>query len=351
MTDVRHRLVGLLDYVEQVARLDQRVAFSLRDYRLPDGSTFAVSNTELLNAPGVTLDSSDDDGAVWLEVARPAAKGKSAKDASRRKAQTLYRALHQIFQQAEAGDSAIELVWGMGLVRWQKNGHTIDRPLLERRMDIECDEATGALRLRPTAANATFDLRPYEELGCPKLTTLATLIRREIQRAAKKDGLSPFLRDSTAPILTAAATRLDPRGRFEPETTSPPLAPQDLNHLVITGEWVLFARPRSKHAALQDIEALRDAALDDNQKLDGLAAKLVAANAFQAEPAFHAAPAAPVAPIDWGESSDTSDADSDDDDDDWDEEEFMRRAAPTQAAAQPADAERGRARRLLPEAL
>ncbi len=339
MTDVRHRLVGLLDYVEQVARLDQRAAFSLRDYRLPDGATFAVANTELLNAPGVTLDSSDADGAVWLEVARPSTKGKSGKDSSRKPTHALYQALNNLFQKMEAGDSSIELVWGMGLVRWQKNGRTIDRPLLERRMEIERDEATGALRLRPTNANATFDLRPYEELGCPKLTTLATLIRREIQRAAKKDGLSPFLRDSTAPILTAAATRLDPRGTFEPDTTSPPLAPHDSGHLVITGEAVLFARTRSKQAALQDIEALRDAALDEGQPIEGLAKQLVAAPSYQTEPAFHAALATPLAPpaspIDWGETND-NDGSSDDDDDDWDEEEFMRSAAPTQAAAQPA---------------
>ena len=42
MPDVRQKLIGLLDYVEQVVRLDERVAFRLSEYRLPDGSAFAV---------------------------------------------------------------------------------------------------------------------------------------------------------------------------------------------------------------------------------------------------------------------------------------------------------------------
>ena len=32
------KLVDLLDYVEQVVRLDERVAFRLAGYRLPDGA-------------------------------------------------------------------------------------------------------------------------------------------------------------------------------------------------------------------------------------------------------------------------------------------------------------------------
>ena len=45
MVDVRQKLIGLLDYVEQVVRLDERVAFQLSEYHLPDGSTFAVTKS------------------------------------------------------------------------------------------------------------------------------------------------------------------------------------------------------------------------------------------------------------------------------------------------------------------
>jgi hypothetical protein len=74
MPDARQRLIGLLDYVEQVIRLDERVAYRLSEYRLPDGSTFAVGKNDTQNLPGVRHDHRDEEGAVWLEVERLARK-------------------------------------------------------------------------------------------------------------------------------------------------------------------------------------------------------------------------------------------------------------------------------------
>jgi hypothetical protein len=68
--DIRQKLIGLLDYVEQVVRLDERVAFKLSEYHLPDGTTFSVSQDDTQNLPGVRHDHNDEDGPVWLEVDR-----------------------------------------------------------------------------------------------------------------------------------------------------------------------------------------------------------------------------------------------------------------------------------------
>lgn len=70
LDDARQKLIGLLDYVEQVVRLDERVAFRLAEYRLPDGSTFSVGKTDTRNLPSVRHDHRDDEGPVWLEVER-----------------------------------------------------------------------------------------------------------------------------------------------------------------------------------------------------------------------------------------------------------------------------------------
>src|SRR5437763_10628060 len=63
MRDARQKLIGLLDY-----------AFRLSEYRLPDGTTFAVGKNDTQNLPGVRHDHRDDEGAVWLEVERLARK-------------------------------------------------------------------------------------------------------------------------------------------------------------------------------------------------------------------------------------------------------------------------------------
>ena len=315
MSKVREQLVGLLDYIEQVVRLDEQIAFRLSDYRLPDGSTFTVTNGDTHNLPGLRHDQLDADGPVWLEVERlsridppqppenlsswiaispdperrPEVRTKriitvsaterdvaltqgevrpddvsespkkrsdpdgapprfdlilrledrplvseaiakwiaedwtswSLSELPRRRTIALYQSLYKLFQLLEVGaaESPIELIWGIGEVRWFRNDKLLlDRPLLERRADIELDDGrAGLIRVRPTAADALFELKPYEELGCTHLATFSDFVRREIQRVAQDDGVSPFLRGSFEPILSAAGARLDPAGVYRPE--------------------------------------------------------------------------------------------------------------------------------------
>src|SRR5260370_40420303 len=64
------RLSGLLDYVEALVKLDERVVTRLSQHKLADGSQFIMHEHELAGLPGITLDSADADGAVWLRVQR-----------------------------------------------------------------------------------------------------------------------------------------------------------------------------------------------------------------------------------------------------------------------------------------
>ena len=372
MSDARKKLVGLLDYVEQVVRLDERVVFRLSEYRLPDGTVFAVTKADTQNLPGIRHDHRDDEGSVWLEVerlvrkepppppkeiadwvivpadpARPPeprterfitvteaerdaalAKGQvrpddvliaprkrgepesapprydlkfrlgdhpeiaaainvwvsgpwrdwSTAELPRRRTIGLYQRLYKIFQLLDVGgaESPIELIWGIGVVNWQKDGRIIDRPLLERRVDIELDDKRGGLiRVRPTAADALFDPKPYEELGCTGLAILADLIRREIQRTGESDGISPFARESFESILSGAAVHLDREGSYVPDTQSASSENKPSSYLTVTDGWVLFARPRSQHVVLQDIDRLRRSTERSERPIEGLPRRLV----------------------------------------------------------------------------
>ena len=373
MADVRQKLIGLLDYVEQVVRLDERVSFRLSEYRLPDGTNFTVRQSDTRNLPGVRHDHNDDDGPIWLELERltrnePPARPESIadwlvvpgdpakspevrserlitvsaseKDAAlatgdvrpddileaprkrgepetalplydlklrledrpelsqqinhwiagpwsewsvleipRRRTIALYQAFYKVFQLLEVGgaESQIEVIWGIGVVDWHKEGRVIDRPLLERRVDIELDDKRGGLiRVRPAGSDAQFDLKPYEELGCTGIASLADLIRREVQRAGEAEGVSPFARDSFEPILSAAGVRLDRDGTYVAEDESGS-AGEGANpaRLTVSDRWVLFARPRSQHVILQDIDRLRASAESEGQEFAGLPRRLV----------------------------------------------------------------------------
>ena len=202
----------------------------------------------------------------------------AAEEIPRRRTIKLYQQLYKVFQLLEVGaaESSIELMWGIGSANWQKNGKLLDRPLLERRVEIELDDAHGGLiRVRPTAAAPLFDLKPYEELGCSGLASLSDLIRREIKLTSDSEGISPFARETFEPILSAAGVRLDPDGAYvsslEPPTKRNP------EQLTITDNWVLFARPRSQHVVLQDIDRLRRSAEDEKTSISGVAESLVTA--------------------------------------------------------------------------
>lgn len=64
------RLTGLLDYVEALVKLDERVATRLSQHKLADGSQFALHQHEIAGLPAIQCDNSDADGPIWLRVQR-----------------------------------------------------------------------------------------------------------------------------------------------------------------------------------------------------------------------------------------------------------------------------------------
>jgi hypothetical protein len=200
----------------------------------------------------------------------------AAEEIPRRRTIKLYQQMYKVFQLLEVGaaESSIELMWGIGSTNWQKGSKLLDRPLIERRVEIDLDDTRGGLiRVRPTSADPLFDPKPYEELGCSGLASVTDLIRREIKIASENEGVSPFARETFEPILTATVARLDPDAKYasslEPATKPNP------EHLTITDGWVLFARPRSQHVVLQDIDRLRRSAEDEETTVGGVAERLV----------------------------------------------------------------------------
>jgi hypothetical protein len=64
------RLAGLLDYIDALAKLDERPATELAQYRLADGYRFVLHQHESAGLPGVSLDLRDADGPIWFRIER-----------------------------------------------------------------------------------------------------------------------------------------------------------------------------------------------------------------------------------------------------------------------------------------
>jgi hypothetical protein len=200
----------------------------------------------------------------------------------RRQSIALYQKLFEAAQLTELGgpEQAIELVWGIGLSRWIKDASLIDLPLLERLVEIEINErAAGSIRIRPRQADATINLRPYEELKLDGVPLALNSARRALAISAEDgEGVSPFLRETFEPILRACQAQIDAEGRYLPDSDAlDPLAalPPPAAQLTVSDRWVIFARKRNDNFLLKDIENLQKSVHEAKDDLPGPAKTLV----------------------------------------------------------------------------
>ena len=199
----------------------------------------------------------------------------------RRRSIALYQKLFEAAQLVELGgpEEAIELVWGIGLSRWIKDAFLIDLPLIERLVEIEIDErAAGLIRIRPRQADATINLRPYEELKLDGVPLALNAARRALAISAEDEGVSPFLRETFEPILRACQAQIDAEGRYLPDSDAlDPTADVQppATQLTVSDRWVIFARKRNDNFLLKDIENLQKSVKEAKDDLPGPAKTLV----------------------------------------------------------------------------
>src|SRR5262249_18265076 len=202
----------------------------------------------------------------------------------RRRTMAVYQRLFEIAQLADLGgtDRSFELVWGIGVARWRRNGHDIDLPVLERLVEIEVIESAGAeIRIRPRTVGAMVNLRAFEPLSGSGVQLALDSAQRNLERIERDGEVSPFWRDSFEPILSGIHSQLDPQGHYLPDHTvlaeQDPL-PQATESLAVSDRWMLFARPRSDSFVLRDIERLKtaiDRTAEANVSIPGAARVLV----------------------------------------------------------------------------
>lgn len=222
----------------------------------PDSNGYFDVRLRLEDRPQITSTAESYISSTWLpwaEAERPI-----------RKSIALYQKLFEVAQIGELGgaEQPVELVWGVGLARWMRDGVEIDLPLLERLAEIEIDErAGGDIRIRPRSALATANLRPYEELKIESVQLVLDAARRAIAAVDPEDGVSPYLRETFEPTLRVCQSRLDADGRYlpdheklDPASPIPAAAP----HLCVSDRWVLFLRRRSDNFLLNDIANLKE---------------------------------------------------------------------------------------------
>ncbi len=306
----KDKLVRLLDYITEVEKLKKRAPFTVPD------DLFRAFQQELAGLPGIQYNIVAGGDDVWLRIARltehpppdpdlalrpwvavsrsvdkrpelreeivvsrgpeprtlrladfpgvtrlyeryVAERWEPWSDAEkpRRRAIRVYNQLFTIHQlmTAAGAETPVELVWGMGVARWHREGARapIEHPLLTQSCEITLNPANFALELRPREVDPALETDCYAELELPGVPALQAFFRDHRANAASRP--TPFDAATFEDLLKAAVAILDPAGRYAPAVE----AAADGPGLVVDGGWVLFARPRSGHVFLEDVEALR----------------------------------------------------------------------------------------------
>lgn len=195
--------------------------------------------------------------ARWAEIERP-----------RRRSIAFYNRVYKIDQQMKfAGSEApVEIVWGVGVARWQHPSARVNAPLLEQLVEIELSDATGMLSIRPRGVPPRLNLSCVSGLNILNLQKVQTDLGASFAATvADPDmGFSPFELGSYSNTLQACATRLCERGTFvgteiaegrvslEQSRKLPPIG----EDLCISDSWVIWVRVRDESSQVQDIERL-----------------------------------------------------------------------------------------------
>jgi very-short-patch-repair endonuclease len=183
----------------------------------------------------------------------------SKEEKRRRKVIRIYAELFTLKQVLEGGifETQLELVWGVGVARWNYNGTGLDYPIITQLVEITIDPTTAAIQVRPRRADPVAEVDWYASVDNPGVAKFETIAKQFF--AAAELAFSPFERATFEPVLRAAATHLDSNGIYWPDRTSADdrsLPPAD-DHLRVSDTWVVFARQRTTNLFVQDLASFK----------------------------------------------------------------------------------------------
>ena len=188
---------------------------------------------------------------VWI----PWSKG----EIPRRRSVAIYDKLFNLLQtiETEGAESALELVWGIGVAVWQTEKQRVRYPLLGQLVEIDPIGTDMALRIRPREVAVLLETDIYAALENPGLPTFEKAARTILDHPDCH--VSPFDEASFEQILAGAAGTLDRQARYWPRESGyePGKLPPSSEALTITKTWVIFARRKGTNFLIEDVRRLR----------------------------------------------------------------------------------------------
>jgi very-short-patch-repair endonuclease len=315
LSTYQQRLISMLEYLENWDRLNRTPVLDVTTHQ-----GLVVWQDDLRDLPGIHLNSPDESGEVWLMIERlrvtrppdvptklqtwlvvPDDPSKQPqhrevlpdpKDAEqdlffeddpalaealqayiegpwlkwatiespRRKSIGIYDKLFNLLQtiETEGAETALELVWGVGVSVWSTGKHRLRYPLLSLLVEIDPIGNDMALRIRPREVPPILETDPYVAMENAGLPTFEKAARTILDHPDAH--LTPFDEASFEQVLSGAAGTLDRHARYWPRESGFETGkiPADCDMLTVTNTWVIFARRKGTNFLLDDVRRLKE---------------------------------------------------------------------------------------------
>ena len=183
----------------------------------------------------------------------------SEEEKPRRETIKIYDSFFSLQQTIEiqGEEQPFELIWGIGIGRWNCEGHQINFPMLEKPVEIELHSDDGAILIRPRNMEPNLAVDAYFALENPGVDVLLRFAKKHFSELSEDLEFSPYIHESFEPILRQAAAHLSESGVYWPDI-NPDKENRKPNKIgdtfEVTDSWLIFARPRSATSFVQDIE-------------------------------------------------------------------------------------------------
>lgn len=161
-------------------------------------------------------------------------------------------------------DEQVELIWGMGIVKWNCEEHLMNFPIIDKPIDIRINNTNGSIEITPRVIEHTIQLNPFLQLenkGVEKVVQFA----KDFYSPTKDITFSPYESETFEEVLRQSVTHLDSNGSYYPDINNNidnRNVPKVTKELVITDTWVIYLRPRETTKLIQDIKNFQDKLLD-----------------------------------------------------------------------------------------
>jgi very-short-patch-repair endonuclease len=311
----QQRLISMLDYLEEWDKLSRTPVFDIAAHQ-----ALIIWQQDVAALPGFALNSSDETGEVWLTLDRlrptkppslpaelvpwvvvsddpfrephrresiphptepkqeiefddaPEREGLfasyiekswaewSTSEQPKRRSISHYDKLFNLLQtiETEGAETALELVWGIGMAVWKPDKQpTVRHPILCRLVEIDPIGRDMALRIRPRDVPTLLETDIFAAMENPGLPMYERAARTILDNADIQ--VTPFDEASFEQILSGAAGTLDRQARYWPREPSyeQGVVPSPSNHLTITNSWVIFARRKGTNFLIDDVRRLK----------------------------------------------------------------------------------------------